>query len=325
MARPLRIELPNGVYHVTSRGLERRAVVRDDHDRERWTDLLDRVATRHRWKVLAWVLMRNHFHLFLRVPDGDLSRGMHDLNSGYASGFNRRHRRCGPLFQGRFKAVLVEGGAHEWELSRYVHLNPVRAGVVSEPQAYRWGSCRCYSRARLAPPWLAWEETLSAHGRTLRTARRRYQEYLREGVSSPPRSPLRDVVASSLLGSEAFVEAMKTWLADRLPDREVPTARPLRREVGVEAIEAAVAAAYGVPLERLHAKGKHGNEARQVAAHLVRELTTLPVRAIGERLGGVCGSAVSNAVGIVRARRARDWRLDRRLRSIEHRLTENEL
>ncbi|MBM4043285.1 MAG: hypothetical protein FJ290_32760, partial [Planctomycetes bacterium] len=100
MARPLRVDIAGGVYHVTNRGLEQRAIVRDDADRLRWHKLLDVVATRRRWRVFAWVLLDNHFHLFLQTPDADLSPGMHDLESGYASGFNRRHERRGPLFQG---------------------------------------------------------------------------------------------------------------------------------------------------------------------------------------------------------------------------------
>ena len=101
MARPLRINVPDGIYHVTSRGLERRSIVSDDLDRRQWTDLLGRVASRRNWRFYAWALMNNHYHLFLRVPHADLSEGMHDLNSAYVSVYNRRHRRCGPLLQGR--------------------------------------------------------------------------------------------------------------------------------------------------------------------------------------------------------------------------------
>ena len=225
MARPLRVEVADGVYHVTSRGLERRAIVRDDIDRARWVELLSRVADKRRWRVFAWALMGNHFHLFLRTPDADLSAGMHDLNSGYVTGFNRRHNRVGPLFQGRFKAVLVERGYHYWELSRYVHLNPVRAGVVAQPDAYAWSSCSAYFQARGAPEWLAWEEVLGEYGRTMRTARRAYRQFLDAGLSPELRSPLREATAGMLLGSPRFIERTRAWLAKRLPDREVPAAR----------------------------------------------------------------------------------------------------
>ncbi len=141
MARPLRISVPGGTYHVTSRGLERRSIVSDDVDCQQWTDLLGRVASRRNWRLYAWALMNNHYHLFLRVPHADLSQGMHDLNSAYVSVYNRRHQRCGPLLQGRFKGILVQNKYHYWELSRYVHLNPVRAGLAIFPEKYPWSSC----------------------------------------------------------------------------------------------------------------------------------------------------------------------------------------
>ena len=199
MARPLRIAIADGTYHVTNRGLERRQIVRGDRDRRHWCDLLDRVATRRRWRVFAWALMDNHFHLFLQTPAADISEGMHDLQSGYVSTFNRRHARRGPLFQSRFKAVLVEQDAHDWELSRYVHLNPVRAGIIDRPEAYPWSSCRYYFRARGAPGWLAWQDVLSLHGRTLRAARKAYHDYLDEGLANPGVSPLSRAIASTLL------------------------------------------------------------------------------------------------------------------------------
>jgi len=190
MARPLRIDMPNGIYHVTSRGLERRRIVRDDADREQWINLLDRVATRRHWSIHAWALLDNHLPLFLRCPHGDLSASMHNLNAGYATGFNRKHRRCGPLFQGRFKGIIVEREYHYWELSRYIHLNPVRAGLTSDPQDHRWSSCHQFFDSRRAPAWLGWEEVLRQHGTSLRSARRAYREFLAEGVLIPPGLPL---------------------------------------------------------------------------------------------------------------------------------------
>ena len=319
MARPLRIEFAEAVYHVTSRGLERREIVHDDHDRGQWLDVLDRVATRRRWCVYAFALMGNHFHLFLRTPQGDLSAGMHDLNSAYVGGFNRRHGRVGPLLQGRFKAVLVERATHEWELSRYVHLNPVRAGLAADPAAYRWSSCRCYFAARLAPAWLGWQEVLSRHAGSLRAARRRYRAHLDEGLTRPLGSPLADAVASTLLGSAGFVERMRARLAGWLPDREVPAVRALRPDVALADIDRAVSAAYGVDAEELRQRGRHGNEARRVAIALAKELTTLPLRELGAYYGGVGPAAVSNIVRAIRG----DSAASRRLRVLRQALEGN--
>jgi len=310
MARPLRIELPDGLYHVTNRGLERRAIVYDDADREHWLDLLDRVATRRRWRVFAYVLLDNHFHLFLQTPDADLSAGMHDVESGYASTFNRRRARRGPLFQGRFAAVLVEQASHEWELTRYIHLNPVRAGIVRRPEAHDWSSCRFYFRSRGAPQWLAWEDVLCQHGRALRAARREYAAFLAEGIASPPPSPLAGTVASTLLGSPGFVERMRRWLADRLPDRDVPAARELRERVALDDVEAVVCHVFGVEADVLRQRGRWHNEARAAAIYLARELAGAPVATIGERFGSIGAAAVSRTVARVRERLASDrqWR-----------------
>ena len=127
MPRRLRIELPGGLYHVTNRGVDRMDIVRNDDDRREWFRLLNRVATRCGWRVFAHVLMTNHFHLFLKLHEPNLSSGLHDLQSGYATLFKTNHERTGPVFQGRFHAVLVKSEDHAWSQSRYIHLNPCRA------------------------------------------------------------------------------------------------------------------------------------------------------------------------------------------------------
>ena len=323
MARPLRIDIANGIYHATSRGLERQPIVRDDVDRERWTELLDRVATRRSWRVFAWALMDNHYHAFLRVPHGDLSSGMHDLNAGYASAFNRRHGRCGPLFQGRFKGILVEEQYHYWELSRYIHLNPVRAGLAEDAVAYPWGSCRFYFDKRGAPDWLDREVILAEHGRALRAARRAYRAFLQAGVSAPPDSPLAEAAASTLLGSCAFVDRMREWLQDRLPDREVPAARELRATRRIEDVVDAVSDAFGVSAEYVLRRGSRQNPARLAAVYLCRSLTRASVREIGERFGGVNGQAISNLVSKAANERLRDKKLNSRVSAIEKALSQN--
>jgi putative transposase len=142
MARPLRIEFPGAVYHVTSRGNEKRRIFKNDRDRKAFLDFLAETAKRFGWSITAWVLMTNHFHLVLQTPEPNLSRGMHWLNGSYAGWFNHEHKRWGHLFGGRFKAFLVEKEAYFTEVLRYVVLNPVRAGLATAPEKYRWSSYR---------------------------------------------------------------------------------------------------------------------------------------------------------------------------------------
>lgn len=318
MARPLRIEIPDGVYHVTSRGLERRRIVRGDADRGRWLHLLGTVCVRRGWQVFSWVLMDNHFHLFLRTPHADLSAGMHDLNSAYATHFNRTSNRNGPLFQGRFKGILVEREHHYWELSRYVHLNPVRGGVVKRPTDYRWSSCRAYFDTRLAPAWLAWREVLSEYDPSVRKARESYRNFLRAGSTTETTSPLRRVVASSLLGSEDFVEGIRHLIDERQPDREVPSARALAETPDLRVVEKAVCDEFRTTPEVLRTKGKHANHARAAAVFLCRQLTSTPVASLGTRFGNVGPSTITRICARVKKSCARDRRFQQRILKLEH-------
>jgi putative transposase len=250
--------------------------------------------------------MDNHYHIFLRTPHGDLSSGMHDLNAPYVSLFNRRHKRVGPLFQGKYKGILVENGHHYWELSRYIHLNPVRAGMVDNPEHYRWSSCRHFFRRRGRPPWLAWEEVLIKHGKTVRTARKAYKLFLKDGMDSPPESPLLKTTASTILGSLGFIDQMKKWLDGKLPDVEVPAAKKLFREISLESVVAEVCREYGVSRDHARMRGIKENEPRCVAIFLCRKLTSISIARLGDYFGGVKGAAISNVTTKIRARRKQD-------------------
>jgi REP element-mobilizing transposase RayT len=266
MARPLRIEFAGGVYHVTTRGWEHRDIVRDDDDRTTWLRLLGRVALRFDWRVFAWALMNNHWHLFLSTPEANLSRGMHDLSSGYATLFNRRHRRAGALFQGRFKAILLQEDGYDWTLSRYVHLNPVRAGAVKRPHEYRWSSYRDDIDPRNAPSWLDWETVLGQIGRDHRQARRDDIRFVESGLGRVALPSLLDgVVAGALLGSQSWIHQMKVRIGAFPPQSAVPARRLLAQRPTLLHVEEAVCATWGVQPSDLSAVRQRGNDARMAA------------------------------------------------------------
>jgi len=173
MARPLRIEFPGALYHITSRGNARQRVFRDDEDRETFLATLAWVVARFRWRCHAYCLMDNHIHLLIDTPQPNLSRGMRQLNGVYTQRFHRRHRRVGHLFQGRFQAILVEKEGYLLELARYIVLNPVRAKIVKTPERYPWSSYRPMLGVAPVPPALAIEWVLEQFARTRATARRR--------------------------------------------------------------------------------------------------------------------------------------------------------
>ncbi len=324
MARPLRIDIEDGLYHVTSRGWERRTVVRDDRDRQRWFELLDRVATRCQWRVFAWALLGNHFHLYLRTPQPNLSAGMHDLNSGYASFFNRRHRRCGALFQGRFKAVLVEDEAHALELTRYVHLNAVRARTVERPEEYLWSSYPDYVGLRKAPAWLDWETVIGELAKDRSRARAAYRRFVEAGVCDAPKSPLAAAVSGMFLGSAAWVDRWRRRLAEEPARDAVPAQRQLAWRPILDDVVAMVSATFGIEESELLAIRRRGNEARSAAIYLARLLTDEAVGAIAEYFGGVSTAAISKTVARAESRRGEDRAWDRRLARLSERLRSGE-
>lgn len=300
MSRTPRIEFAGGVYHVMNRGLERRDIVRDNLDRHSWRRLLDRAAIRYAWRVFAFVLLDNHFHIFLRIAEPNLSLGMHDFESGFATLFNKRHDRNGPLFQGRYKAILVELDSHAWELSRYLHLNPVRAGLTDDPFQYTWSSFRYYLNPRGAPAWLDWRTVLAEFGGTESAARLAYKRFVEAGVAQPPRNPLDDAVDGWILGSPQFVRQTQA-AADELELAEAPEV-PLT----VNRVVAAVADVFQVTDDRVRRRGRQVNVAREAAVLLARELTCATIVELGAAFDGVGGSAISETVRRARQRAKTD-------------------
>lgn len=185
MARPLRIELSGGLYHVTSRGDRREAIYLSDDDRAAWLSVFGKVCRRFNWICHAWCQMTNHYHVVVETPEGNLSRGMRQLNGVYTQYVNRAHRRVGHVFQGRYKAILVEKDSYLLELARYVVLNPVRAGVVVEAGEWHWSSYRMMVGEAPWPEWLATGWLLGQFGQTARVAVPRYIDFVRAGVGLP--------------------------------------------------------------------------------------------------------------------------------------------
>lgn len=168
--------VPGALYHITFRGNERRPIFSDDVDRTMFLTLLGRAVKRFGWSVTAWVLMTNHFHLVVQTPEANLSRGMHWLNGVYAGWFNRRHRRSGHLFEGRFHAFEKE--SYFLELLRYVVLNPVRAKMVARPEDYHWSSYRSTAGSETAEAWLDAASILDRFDTDSTVAQQRYQAFV---------------------------------------------------------------------------------------------------------------------------------------------------
>ncbi len=206
MARPLRLEFPGALYHVTSRGNARESIFVDDTDRRQFLEVLDRVCGRTRWRIRAWCQMGNHYHLLLETPEANLSAGMRQLNGTYTQRFNRRHGRVGHVLQGRYKAIVVDRDSYLLEVTRYVLLNPVRAGLVRHASHWPWSSYRSTLGLADAPDWLAVEDVLATFGRNRAAGIVALRRFIDAGVDAEaPWVSLRNQI---FLGSEDFIERM---------------------------------------------------------------------------------------------------------------------
>jgi REP element-mobilizing transposase RayT len=220
MARPLRIEYPEAVYHITSRGNARNKIFSDDQDREKFLSNLGAVATRYNWLCHAYCLMDNHYHIMVETPDANLSIGMRQLNGVYTQRYNRRHHKTGHLFEGRFKAILVQKDNYLLELCRYVVLNPVRAGVVEKPEAWRWSSYQTTAGLRKQQDYLTVDWILGHFSSKRIVGQRQYRKFVREGIYQG--TPWSKVQGQVLLGEEGFVEKFRDLLEDKKEVKEIP-------------------------------------------------------------------------------------------------------
>ena len=291
MARPMRIEYPGAFYHVINRGQRQEAIFDDDRDRQQFLDRLGRMANLFGVTVHGYCLMTNHYHLILETSEANLSRAVQWLNVSYAVFYNRRHQVAGHLFQGRFKAILVEANTYLEALSRYIHLNPVRVGRVRLPWRYAWSSCRYFVTTATPPDWLKIHRVLSGFGRRSKTQRQRYRQYVSE---ADPDNPSVDVVGGLLLGSEAFgAWARNTFLRTRQKNPQVSGLEKLRPKPQAETIIRCVAKHFHVKESQIIRRGAKKNLPRDIAIYLARELSGNSARDLGQCFGEVSGAAIS--------------------------------
>jgi len=223
MARPLRVEFPGAIYHVTSRGNARADIFLDDTDRRQFLNVLAEVVSRFHWTCHAWCLMRNHYHLVIETPEANLALGMRHLNGVYTQRFNRRHKRVGHVFQGRYKAIIVDRDTYLLELCRYVVLNPVRAGLVKEAQEWPWSSYRATVGLASSPVPLHTDWLLSQFGSGKKGAIKRYIRFVSDGTRA--RSVWRHLRQQIYLGDDAFMERIKLEFFKKESLMEVPRAQ----------------------------------------------------------------------------------------------------
>jgi len=220
MARPLRIEFVGALYHVTARGNAQGDIYFSDKNRRKFLSLLENTCNRYDWYCHAYCLMSNHYHLLIETNSPTLSKGMKYLNGTYTQHFNRSNKRVGHVFQGRYKAILVQKESYLLELSRYIVLNPVRARMVQAAEDWPWSSYRATAGITKAEQCLTTDWILSSFAKIRKAAHKRYQLFVQEGKNQP--APWERLKNQIYLGSDDFVEAMQCNLDPEQSLRDIP-------------------------------------------------------------------------------------------------------
>ena len=257
MSRPLRPQYSGAVYHLTSRGNARQKIFFDDTDRKLFLGVLSQVTSRYSWLCHAFCLMDNHYHLLVETPKPNLSLGMRQLNGIYTQAFNRRHKRVGHIFQGRYKAILVEKESHLLELCRYVVLNPLRIKSGKRIGGWKWSSYRATSGLASVPEFLTVDWVLSQFGQKRSQAQARYRTFVREGLENRPWERVRGQI---YLGSEEFIErqAKKAERIKEVPRVQLRAVRPSLEKIFRAGGDRALGTAYR----------EHGYRLWEIAEHL---------------------------------------------------------
>jgi putative transposase len=280
MSRPLRLEFEGAIWHVTSRGNERKDIFREDRDRLLLLSLLAAAVKRFRWRLHEYCLMTNHYHLVIETPIRTLAKGMHWLNSEYVRIFNKRYDRVGHLFQGRYKGILVDEQNYLEEVRRYTVLNPVRAGMVADPAEYRWSSYRSHAGLDLLPDWLYSEWLFDLH-----TERPKCHEMYRDFVAAKigaTESIWEKLVGQIYLGSVEWIEKMRKVVAEKPRSDEHSMTQRLIPRLKMATVVKAVAKTCGIDEKDL--RHRHGGVARMLAAWIAWNEGLLRLREIAAAL-----------------------------------------
>jgi REP element-mobilizing transposase RayT len=310
MARPLRITYPGAFYHVTSRGNEKKAIFKSQADREKFLFYLESATRRYDAVIHVYCLMDNHYHLLLETPSGNLSQIMRHINGAYTTYFNTKRQRAGHLLQGRFKAILVDIDEYSKELSRYIHLNPIRAKIVDRLQDYRLSSYLDYIGNRKTPAWLERNFILGYFGKKAKIAEKNYREFIETELTQKYKSPLTEVVGSAVLGSADFVDEIKKRFIDgKKANRDLPAIRALSSKPTIKDIIKEVESAFN----------QQPAQVKNVSLYLCHRHTASGLKQIGQHFN-IGESAVSQASRRFGLKIKQDKKLSKKIIRIENRL-----
>lgn len=324
MARPLRVEYPGAFYHVINRGNAGENLFKGIRDREKFLEYLETAIERFSLKIYTYCLMTNHFHVLLETRLSNLSQAIQWVNVSYAGYFNRKYQRNGHLFQGRFKSILVDADEYLKQLSRYIHLNPVRANLVEHPDEYKWSSYSTITGKTKEPAWLESAWLLSQFGTKRKQAITNYKKFVEEANTKDLKNPAKDLSGGFILGSPDFVIWIKeTFLSTRSDENEIPQLRELKPRINIDQIVEAVCREFNCEIETILQKGRKRNVARDVAIYLVRVLSGEKGKNIGEYFGNISGAAITRRYNCLVKQIENNKRFRNRIQRLKHKIVNN--
>lgn len=321
MARPLRIEYAGAYYHVINRGNAGEDIFDSKRDKERFLEYLEKSIEHFSIIIHTYCLMSNHYHLLIETPQPNLSQAIQWLNVSYAAYYNNKHQRSGHLFQGRFKAILVEADAYLKELSRYIHLNPVRAKIVATPAEYGWSSYPACIGKTKPPAWLETKWLLGCFGKRKKEVIKNYKNFVEDVDIKDLENPNKDAVGGFILGGADFVGWVKdTFLATRKDEKEVPELKKLKPRVSTTTILQAVCDEFGCTEDQIREKGRNRNKGRAIAIYLSRYHSGLSCKNLGKVFGGISGAGITMTYKKASREIAQNKRLKGRINRIKRRI-----
>ena len=320
MSRPLRIEYPDAWYHVMNRGRRGEDIFSDPEDFKAFVALLKDSAEHWNVRISAYCLLANHYHLLIQTPLGNLSRFMRHLNGIYTQRYNRAHKCDGQLFRGRYKAILVEEDSYLLELVRYIHRNPLKAGIVESIDRYEWSSHNAYLSEEKQSAWLYKDFILAMLDIDAKQRLKAYQKFIAQDDAEEITAMFDRKKMPSILGTEEFIGQIKNrFFADK-QHRQVPDSGQLAPEA--DQIIEAVCQHYGIEQSRLmHSVRGVSNEPRNVAIYLIRTLRRDGLLSISTRFGLNGYSPVSSAIDRIRKRLPTNNDLQQKINAIKQQLT----
>ena len=324
MARSLRIEYPGAHYHVINRGNAGEDIFINDRDKEKFLEYLEKAVEHYGLIIHAYCLMTNHYHLLIETPLPNLSQSIKWINVSYATYFNRKRNRRGHLFQGRFKSIIVEADEYLKPLSRYIHLNPIRAKMVEKLDAYSWSSYPNYVGKRKSLNGLETDWVLSLFDKRPKEASKRYRNYV-EGVDlGTIENPDKDLAGGLILGGANFVNWVKdTFLSDKTVNKEFPQLNALKPRVRLESVVQRVSEEFSCDSDQILRKGLKKNLARDIAIYLAREITDTSGVSLGNFFGGITGAGITTRYNHIAKQLERNRRLKGRINQIKKRIMNN--